>query len=64
LDAYRSAAAGTELASAFNNARSAAGPEVLNTTLVIPVVLIVAFAGLVIYMRNRKKADRLEVAAA
>jgi MFS family permease len=64
LDAYRSAAAGTELSAAFNNARSAAGPEVLNTTLVIPVVLIVAFAGLVIYMRNRKKADRLEVAAA
>ena len=61
LDAYRSAAPGTELSQAFNNARSAAGPEVLNTTMVIPVVLTVAFAGLVYYMRKRKKADRLEV---
>ncbi|HTI08414.1 MAG TPA: MFS transporter [Puia sp.] len=64
LDAYRSAAPGTDMAKAFNDARSAAGPEVLNTTMIIPVVLIVAFGGLVYYMRNRKKADRLEVLAA
>jgi MFS family permease len=64
LDAYRSAPAGTEMAGAFNNARSAAGPEVLTTTLVIPVILVVAFAGLVFYMRNRKKADRLQAVAA
>lgn len=64
LDAYRSAAPGTDMAKAFNDARSAAGPEVLNTTMIIPIVLIVAFGGLVYYMRNRKKADRLEVLAA
>ncbi|HWK03388.1 MAG TPA: MFS transporter [Puia sp.] len=64
LDTYRSAAAGTELSQAFNNARSAAGPEVLNTTMIIPIILTVAFAGLVYYMRKRKKANRLEVLAA
>lgn len=64
LDAYRSAAAGTDAAKAFDDARSAAGPEVLNTTLIIPVVLIVAFAGLVWYMRGRGKAQGLETATA
>lgn len=64
LDAYRSAAAGTPMAAAYDQARSAAGPEVLSTTMVIPLALIVAFGGLVIYMRNRKKAGRLETAAA
>ncbi|QEM09550.1 MULTISPECIES: MFS transporter [Mucilaginibacter] len=59
LDAYRSAPAGSEMAKAFDAARSAAGPEVLNTTLMIPVVLIVAFIGLVIYMRSRKKTASL-----
>jgi MFS family permease len=55
LDAYRSAAPGTNMAKAFDNARSVAGPEVLNTTLIIPITLIIAFAGLVIYMRTRTK---------
>jgi hypothetical protein len=64
LDAYRSAAAGTEMAKAFNDARSAAGPEVLSTTMVIPVVLIVAFAGLVFFMRKRKKTSGMEALAA
>jgi len=59
LDAYRSAPAGSQLASAFNQARAAAGPEVLNTTLIIPIVLIVAFLGLLIYMRSRKTATPL-----
>lgn len=59
IDAYRSAAAGTDMAKAFDAARSAAGPEVLNTTLIIPVVLIVAFAGLVFYMRGKKKTTLL-----
>ncbi|HEY4875766.1 MAG TPA: MFS transporter [Puia sp.] len=55
LDAYRSAPSGTDLANTYNDARSAAGPEVLNATLIIPVILIFAFAGLVLYMRGRKK---------
>lgn len=56
LDAYRSAAPGTAMAKAFDNARSSAGPEVLSTTLIIPIVLIVAFAGLVYYMQTKHKA--------
>jgi MFS family permease len=32
-----------------------AGQDIINVTLVIPIVLIVAFAGLFIYMRGRKK---------
>jgi MFS family permease len=53
LDVYRSAAGGTDMARAYDAARAAAGPEVLMTTLIIPVVLILAFAVLVFYMRKR-----------
>jgi MFS family permease len=41
-----------------------AGREVLQATLMIPLVLIVAFTGLVFYMRNRKKRAVAEVIAA
>jgi MFS family permease len=64
IDLYRSAPAGSDLAKAFDQARSATGPEVLNTTLIIPVVLILAFGGLVYYMRGRKKVEKLEPVAA
>lgn len=40
-----------------------AGQKVLQTTLVIPIVLIVAFTGLVIYMRSRNKTAPLKTAA-
>jgi len=63
LDAYRSAAAGTDLSKAYDAARSAAGPEVLQTTLIIPIVLIVAFGGLVLYMRSRNKTQPLPTPA-
>ena len=36
-------------------ANSAAGPEILNTTLFIPIALVVAFLGLNIYMSRRNK---------
>ncbi len=55
LDAYRSAAPGTNEATQYAHAQLTAGPEVLRATSVIPIILIVAFAGLVIYMKNRKK---------
>ncbi|HOA37766.1 MAG TPA: MFS transporter, partial [Flavihumibacter sp.] len=55
LDEYRSAAAGTTEAAAYAKAQLTAGPDVLQATAVIPVILIFAFAGLVLYMRNRKK---------
>jgi MFS family permease len=59
LDAYRSAAAGTDMSKLYDAARTAAGPEVLHSTLIIPVVLIIAFAGLNVYMRGRKKPELL-----
>jgi fucose permease len=40
----------------IEEAKRAAGPEIINVTLVIPIMLVVAFTGLVIYMKNRKKA--------
>jgi len=38
----------------LNEAKKLAGPEVLNVTLLIPVILIGAFALLFFYMRNKK----------
>jgi fucose permease len=61
---YNAAAAGTPMAGALAEAKKAAGPAVLNATLVIPIVLAVAFAFLVIYMRGRKKPQQLTVAGA
>lgn len=40
---------------ALNTAKSLAGPEVLKLTLIIPIILIVAFTILNIYMRAQKK---------
>ncbi|KIC89779.1 sugar MFS transporter [Flavihumibacter sp. ZG627] len=55
LDTYRSAAAGSSEAAQYAAAQLSAGPDVLKATAVIPIILVVAFTGLVIYMRNRKK---------
>ncbi|MES3019752.1 MAG: MFS transporter [Bacteroidota bacterium] len=54
LGTYAAAAGGTPMATALNDARNLAGPEVLQTTLFIPVFLVLAFGGLVFYMRSRK----------
>ena len=59
LDTYRSAPAGTEMANAYVDARTKAGPDVLNTTLIIPIILIVAFIILNIYMSRRRRANVL-----
>lgn len=55
LKLYNSAEATPEMKAALGEANKAAGPEVINTTLIIPVILIVAFLILLIYMRNKKK---------
>jgi len=51
---------GTAMAEAtadqMNEAKKLAGPEVLNLTLLIPVILIVAFTVLFLYMRKNKTA--------
>jgi MFS family permease len=55
LATYLSAAEGTSMNQALNQAKSLAGPEVIRITLVIPIVLTIIFAGLVLYLRSRKK---------
>ncbi|WP_290792935.1 MFS transporter [Flavihumibacter sp. UBA7668] len=57
MEAYRTAAAGSSEAGQYAAAQLTAGPDVLRATAVIPVILIIAFAGLVFYMRNRKKVQ-------
>lgn len=46
-----------------NGDNSFAGQKILQTTLIIPIVLIVAFAGLVIYMRAKNKTKPLQQVA-
>jgi MFS family permease len=53
---YSTAAGGTEMANLFSEAKKAAGPEILNATLIIPIILTIAFAGLFFYMRGKKTA--------
>jgi len=55
LKVYNSPEATDEMKTALAEANKLAGPEIINTTLVIPIILIVAFAGLYLYMRNKKK---------
>jgi MFS family permease len=55
MAAYANAAAGTEMANLLAEAKKAAGPEILNATLTIPIILSVAFAGLYFIMRGKQK---------
>ena len=59
LSEYAEAAPGSEMANALTAAKTAAGPEIINATLIIPIILTVAFAGLFIYMKGRKKPTLL-----
>jgi MFS family permease len=59
LNVYNSAEASPEMKAAVAEANRAAGPEIINTTLVIPIILIVAFLILNLYMRNRKTQSNL-----
>ena len=64
LAQYSGSAATPEMAAALNDAKKLAGPEIINATLTIPIILIVAFALLVLYMRGRKKSASQNVTAA
>ena len=44
------------IAGIMDVAKKAAGPEIINTTLIIPIVLIIAFIGLNLYMRKKKSS--------
>jgi len=62
LDAYQSADPTSAMGQAYSAARAAAGPDVLNFTLVIPIALVVAFIGLYIYMKTKHKTQILPTA--
>jgi MFS family permease len=38
----------------LEEAKKAAGPEIINVTLIIPIILVVAFAGLFLFMKSKK----------
>lgn len=54
---YSAASATPEMATILNDAKKIAGPEIINVTMIIPIILIAAFIGLNIYMRSRKKSQ-------
>ena len=54
VSAYFKADQGSSLANELEKAKSLAGPEVLQITAIIPVILIIAFSFLVVYMRFKK----------
>jgi MFS family permease len=64
LQSYNQAPAGSDLANTLFEAKKAAGPAIINFTLMIPLVLIVAFIGLNLYMRGRKRPEILAAASA
>ncbi len=63
---YSGAPAGSQMANIYLEAKKAAGPQIINATLIIPIVLVAAFIGLFLYMRTRNKVDitKRETAAA
>src|SRR5690606_1675172 len=56
LETYRSAESGTQEALTYLNAQLTAGPQVIRTTLIIPLILIVAFLFLHLYMRRKRNS--------
>ena len=64
ISLYNKAAAGSEMGQALFEAKKAVGPEIINFTMMIPICLIVAFAGLNLYMRGRKRPDIMATASA
>lgn len=52
---YSAAAGDSEMGKALSQAKVTAGPEIINATLIIPIILTVAFIGLYIYMRGKSK---------
>jgi hypothetical protein len=56
LATYNGSGASAEMHSALAAAKTAAGPEIINATLIIPIALTVAFIGLHFYMKGKKTA--------
>jgi fucose permease len=56
---FISAAPGSQNALVLGKAQLAAGSEILKATLFVPIILVIAFSGLVIYMRFKRRHQRL-----
>jgi MFS family permease len=54
LGEYLKAPENSAPAQALTNAKNLAGPEILQATLVVPILLTLAFGGLLVYMRAKK----------
>jgi MFS family permease len=57
IGAYSAPSATPDMISALTEAKKAAGPQIINATLIIPIILTAAFIGLFIYIRSRKKVS-------
>ena len=55
LASYSAPSATPDMINALAEAKKAAGPQIINATLIIPIILIAAFIGLFIFTRSRKK---------
>ncbi len=55
MQTYTGVGATPEMVNALMEAKKAAGPAIINATLIIPIGLSLVFAGLFIYMRSRKQ---------
>jgi len=64
LAAYSAPGATPDMQEALKQAKTAAGPEIINATLVIPIILTVAFIFLFFYMRNKTKPQLMATAKA
>jgi len=62
LQAYSGTNATAEMVTALGEAKKAAGPEIINVTLIIPIILAVVFTGLFFYMKSRKSTASLSTA--
>ena len=62
LQAYGGTNATSEMITALSDAKKAAGPEIINVTLIIPIILAVIFTGLLFYMKSRKSTASLSTA--
>ena len=54
IKAFMEAPPGSDMANQLIEAKKAAGPAIIKTTFVIPVILIVAFTTLFFYKKNQK----------
>ncbi|NQX40876.1 Fucose permease [Pedobacter steynii] len=63
LGEYLKAPENSAPAQALTDAKNLAGPEILQATLIVPMVLVVAFGGLLVYMRAKKINKTADLAA-